>query len=213
MGRLATLYSRHVFPWFLDKAMGLPAMGAARQELLAGVAGRVLEIGFGTGRNLPFYNPGQIERLLTVDVNPGVHRLAEQRLANSPIVVEHQVLSGEALPMPDQSFDAVVSTFTLCSIPDVASALREVRRVLKPGGRFFFLEHGRSPDPALARWQQRLTPVQKVIGDGCHLDRDMTALVRAAGFRIERLREFEMDGVPRVGAHMFLGIARPVATS
>lgn len=210
---LSKLYSRHVFPWLLDKVMGLPAMGAARLELLAPVAGRVLEIGFGTGRNLPFYTPAQIERLITVDVNPGVHRLAARRLAVSPITVEHHVLSGEALPMADQTFDAVVSTYTLCSIPEVAAALREVRRVLKPGGRFFFLEHGLSPDPKLARWQQRLTPVQRVIGDGCHLDRDITALVRAAGFRIERLREFEMDGVPRLGAHMFLGIARPLASA
>ena len=203
-----SFYSRHLFPYLLDFTMRQPAFAAARRELLQEVRGEVLEIGFGTGLNLDYY-PAGVRRLTSIDVNPGVHRLAAQRLRNSPIRVIHSVLNGESLPMPDASFDAVVSTWTLCSIAHVDRALREVRRVLRPGGRFYFVEHGLSPDPAVARWQHRLTPVQKVIADGCHLDRDMLGLIEAAGFTHIEARHFLADGLPAVGNFMTLGSARP----
>jgi ubiquinone/menaquinone biosynthesis C-methylase UbiE len=203
-----SVYSRYVFPVLLDVMMRQPAFTAARMELLQKVRGEVLEIGFGTGLNLAYY-PKDIGRVTTVDVNPGVHRLAAKRMQQSPIQVIHQIIDSKSLPMADASFDAVVSTWTLCSIADVESALREIRRVLKPDGRFYFVEHGLSPDPMVAKWQHRLTPVQKVIADGCHLDRDIKALVRAAGFRIDSVHEFLADGVPRIGSFMTLGVARP----
>ena len=203
-----SFYARHIFPYLLDFTMRQPAFTAARQELLASVTGDVLEIGFGTGLNLAYYPPG-VRRLTSIDVNPGVHRLAAGRLRQSPIRVIHTVLNGESLPMADASFDAVVSTWTLCSIARVDQALCEVRRVLKPDGRFYFVEHGLSPDPGVARWQHRLTPVQKVIADGCHLDRDILGLIRAAGFQQIESRHFLADGLPAVGSFMTLGSARP----
>lgn len=203
-----SFYARHIFPYLLDFTMRQPAFTAARQELLQGVTGEVLEIGFGTGLNLAYYPPG-VRRLTSIDVNPGVHRLAADRLRHSAIRVIHTVLNGESLPMADASFDAVVSTWTLCSIARVDQALREVRRVLKPDGRFYFVEHGLSPDPGVARWQHRLTPVQKVIADGCHLDRDILGLISAAGFQQIEARHFLAAGLPAVGSFMTLGSARP----
>lgn len=201
-----SLYSRHVFPHLLDWIMSQPAFMAAREELLAEVQGEVLEIGFGTGLNLPYY-PEAVESLTTVDVNPGVNRLAEKRLAVSRLPVKFELVSGERLPMPDNSYDAVVSTWTLCSIPDVMSALKEIRRVLKPEGRFYFVEHGLSPDTNIAKWQHRLTPIQKVIADGCHLNRDTLKLVEQAGMKTLSYRQFEAEGLPAVGAFMTLGVA------
>lgn len=201
-----SIYSRHVFPHLLDWIMSQPAFMAAREELLATVEGDVLEIGFGTGLNLDYY-PETVASLTTVDVNPGVHRLAEKRLAKSSLPVKFELISGERLPMPDDSYDAVVSTWTLCSIPDVLSALKEIRRVLKPDGKFFFVEHGLSPDPSIAKWQHRLTPIQKVIGDGCHLNRDTLKLIEQAGMKTQSYRQFEAEGLPAIGAFMTLGVA------
>lgn len=203
-----SFYSRRVFPHILDWLMSQPAFSQAREELLANVHGDVLEIGFGTGLNLAYY-PAAVGSLTTVDVNPGVHRLAEKRLEASRLPVKFALISGENLPMPDASFDAVVSTWTLCSIPDVASALREIRRVLKPGGHFYFVEHGLSPEPRIARWQRRLTPLQKIIADGCHLDRDHLQLIADAGMKVIEKKQFLADGLPAVGAFMTLGIAEP----
>jgi ubiquinone/menaquinone biosynthesis C-methylase UbiE len=201
-----SLYSRHVFPYVLDWLMSQPAFTQAREELLKDIAGNVLEIGFGTGLNL-FHYPATVDQLTTVDVNPGAHRLAEKRLEGATLPVRFALISGENLPMADASFDAVVSTWTLCSIPDVESALQEVRRVLKPGGKFYFVEHGLSPDPKIAKWQHRLTPVQKIIADGCHLNRDHLALISAAGLKVVKKRQFQAQGLPSVGAFMTLGVA------
>lgn len=201
-----SFYSRHVFPHVLDWLMSQPSFTAARRELLSAVSGNVLEVGFGTGLNLDHY-PSGVTSLTTVDVNPGVHKLAEKRLESSRLPVRFALISGENLPMADASFDAVVSTWTLCSIPDAQSALQEIRRVLKPEGRFYFVEHGLSPDPRIARWQHRLTPIQKIIADGCHLDRDHLQLIENAGLKLIAKRQFQAEGLPSVGAFMTLGVA------
>lgn len=135
-----------------------------------------LEIGFGTGLNLPYYRK-HIQKLTTVDANPGMNALAKKRIQASDIAVEHHVLDGENLPFADQSFDSVVSTWTLCSIANVEQALKGIYRVLKPGGKYFFIEHGLSNDPQVQVWQHRLTPIQKVIADGCHFNRDIKRLI------------------------------------
>ena len=144
-----------------------------------------MEIGFGSGLNMPAYPP-EVERVHAVEPAAMARRIAEKRIAASPIPVDHVALRGESIPLDDESCDGALSTFTLCTIPDVEAALAEVRRVLRPGGRFHFLEHGLSPDPSVATWQRRLEPIQKRVADGCHLTRDPTELVRAAGFEIER---------------------------
>jgi ubiquinone/menaquinone biosynthesis C-methylase UbiE len=201
------VYSRHVFPWVLEAVMAQRTLRELRDEALAPAHGEVLGIGFGTGLNLPHY-PGRVRRITGVDSNPGMRPRALRRAETSGVAVEHHGLSAESLPFPDASFDTVVSTFTMCSIPDLAGALAEVRRVLKPGGEFLFLEHGLAPEPAVAAWQRRLNPLWMKIGDGCHLDRDATAELGRAGFAIERVRNFYLPKSLSFAGYLYLGAAR-----
>ena len=198
-------YSRWIFPRLMDAVMSADNLAQHRRSLLAGVSGKVLEIGFGTGLNLPYY-PNTIEQLTVVDPNPGMRSIAQPRLNSVAFPVEFCVLSGEALPMPDNSFDCVVSTWTLCSIPKVEQALQEVHRVLKPGGRFFFVEHGLSDDPKVQPWQHRLTPIQRVIADGCHLDRNIRQLVEQV-FPSVTLETFAEPSLPAIGGYFYKGMA------
>lgn len=204
------LYRRIIFPQLLDLALSGERMERYRRQLLAHVQGAVLEIGFGTGLNLPCY-PEHIRKITGVDPNPGMGSLARRRIASSPIAVDWQVADAQELPFPSQSFDSVVSTWTLCSIPNVAKALGEIRRVLRAGGKLFFLEHGLSEDPQVQRWQNCLNPIQKVIADGCNLNRDMARLIREAGFRFEQLERFYMPDQPRFIGYTYQGIALPAA--
>jgi ubiquinone/menaquinone biosynthesis C-methylase UbiE len=198
-------YSENILPYLIDASLSSPNLIPYRQAILADVTGDVLEIGFGTGLNLPYY-PQQIRKIVTVDDNAGVHRLAQKRIAASSITVDHQILSGENLPMPQGSFDSVVSTFTLCSIPKVEEALAEIYRVLKPGGRFFFMEHGLSHEPNIQVWQNRLTPLQKIIGGGCHLNRNIKQLVEDQ-FDTVAVETFYADRLVKVAAYLYQGYA------
>jgi ubiquinone/menaquinone biosynthesis C-methylase UbiE len=201
-------YSQRILPYLLDWSLSTPIIAKYRQEVLADVKGEVLEIGFGTGLNLSYY-PDDIYKIITVDPNPGVHTLAQKRVQASSITVEHQIISSETLPMADNSFDTVVSTFTLCSIPKVEQAIREVYRVLKPEGKFFFLEHGLSKEPQIQVWQNRLTPLQKVIGDGCHLNRNIRQLVENQ-FNNVTLDEFYLENLPKIAGYLYKGVANKV---
>jgi ubiquinone/menaquinone biosynthesis C-methylase UbiE len=187
-------------------SMSRPGLADERRRALADVSGDVLEIGFGSGLNLPHYPP-QVRKITALDSNVGTLRLARHQLDQSPIEVEHLVLSSERLPMVDASFDSVVSTFTLCSIRDVAAALREVRRVLRPGGRYFFLEHGLNPEVKTARWQHRCTPLTRWLGAGCHLDRPIRQLVEVAGFQTVRCDEHELPSLGKLGGYLYRGVA------
>ncbi|MGB3573568.1 MAG: class I SAM-dependent methyltransferase [Phormidesmis sp.] len=200
------LYSRLIFPRLLELSMRSEAMDSYRQQLLAEVSGDVLEIGFGTGLNLPYY-PAAVTSLTAVDPNEGMNAIAQKRIEASPIPVKTVTLSGENLPMPDASFDSVVCTWTLCSIPQVEKALSEAYRVLKPGGRFFFIEHGLSDEPSVQTWQNRLTPVQRVVADGCHLNRQIDELVSAA-FDEVTVTEFYGENLPKVMGYFYQGTAR-----
>lgn len=198
-------YSEKILPYLLDWSLADPQIAQYRRLLLADVTGEVLEIGFGTGLNLAYY-PEHIQKVVTVDPNPGVHALAQKRIQSSPITVEHRLLGSENLPMADHSFDSVVSTFTLCSIPAVEQALREIYRVLKPGGRFFFVEHGLSGEPSIRVWQNRLTPLQKIIADGCHLNRNIQQLVEHQ-FGSVCLETFYGEGLPKILGYLYKGVA------
>jgi len=200
------IYSEILFPWGCDRLMSAPKFTELRRQVLSGATGDVLEIGGGTGLNLPHY-PASVRRLTTVDPNDGMNRRARKRAATCGIEVDCRAVSGESLPLEDASFDTVVSTWTLCSIPDVQRAMREVVRVLRPEGRFVFVEHGLSDDPAVQRWQRWLNPVQKLIGDGCHLDRDMQRIVTRSGLQIAELDKFYMDDAPRFAGFLYRGIA------
>jgi SAM-dependent methyltransferase len=200
------LYSDVIFPRLCDLLLNGPLVAKHRQQLLATVCGEVLEVGFGTGLNLPHY-PAQIRRITTVDPNPGMHRLAQRLVKRLKIEVDQQVLSGERLPFEDNRFDCAVSTFTLCSIEDVAQALREVYRVLKSGGKLLFLEHGLSPEPGVQKWQRRLNWLQVRFANGCHLDRNMKALVVAQPFASVEVQEFFLERTPKTHGYLYQGTA------
>ena len=199
------IYSNFLFPRMLDWAMSDPVISQYRQQLLAEVEGEVLEIGFGTGLNLPYY-PETVDKITTVDPNPGMKKLAQKRIKQSLITVDIRVLSGENLPMEDNRFDCVVSTWTLCSIPKVNLAIAEIYRVLKPGGKFLFIEHGLSNESNIQVWQNRLTPIQKVIADGCHLNRNIEHLVKQKFTNI-KIDKFYAPNSPKVHGYMYRGIA------
>jgi ubiquinone/menaquinone biosynthesis C-methylase UbiE len=177
-----------------------------RHRLLATAYGDVLEIGFGTGLNLPHY-PVEVRKITTVDPNAGMHRLAQRHIRQSKIEVDQRVLSGERLPFEDNRFDCAVSTFTLCSIEDVGQALSEVYRVLKPGGKFLFLEHGLSPEPSVQKWQRRLNWLEIRLAAGCHLDRNMKALVAAQPFSSVEVEEFYLERTPKTHGYLYRSIA------
>jgi ubiquinone/menaquinone biosynthesis C-methylase UbiE len=202
-----SIYRHHVFPRLCHLALRDEETARRRREVLAGLAGEVLEIGFGTGHNLPWY-PEAVTRIVGVEPNPGMHRLAAPRVAAARAAVELVHDRAEALPFADASFDAVASTFTLCSLADPALALAELLRVLRPGGVFAFLEHGLAPEPKVARWQRRLTPLQRLIGDGCRLDRMVGELIAGSGFTIEQLEAGYQPGGPKVASYLYQGLAR-----
>lgn len=177
------LWSEHVVPRVTDVALGRADVGELRRRAVAGATGEVVEIGYGSGLTLPHY-PGSVTALQAIEPSPVARRLAARREHASAIPVRHDGLDGASLPRADGSADTVVSTFSLCTIPDLAGALREVRRVLRPGAPFLFLEHGLSPDPAVARWQHRLDGLQQRLFAGCHLTRAVDEQVRDAGFEI-----------------------------
>lgn len=202
-----SFYHHYIFPRLLDIAMSSSLLRVPRERTLAPARGRILEIGFGTGRNLSHYPP-TVKRIEAIDPDLDLDRLSMPRIAHAAIEVDFHHLNAEHLPFEDESFDTVVSTFTLCSIPDVVHALGEVRRVLKPGGQFLFLEHGRSPDPKLARWQERLTPYWKPLGGGCHLDRPVRDLVASTGLALDPVQSYYAEGIPRLFGYLTEGVAR-----
>lgn len=175
-------YERKVLPLLIDVACGLPAIDKQREKLVPQASGEVLEIGIGTGRNLKHYDASKVGRLYGLDPSLSWHPLARRRLRDLSIKVEPLALSAEQIPLEDQSIDTVVCTYTLCTIPDPLAALREFRRVLKPDGRLLFSEHGLAPDENVQRWQRRIEPWWKVIAGGCHLTREVPAMLTEVGF-------------------------------
>jgi ubiquinone/menaquinone biosynthesis C-methylase UbiE len=202
-----SFYHHYVFPYLLDRTMASRVFRKPRARTLAPARGRILEIGFGTGMNLQYYPP-TVQRIEAIDPDLDLDRYSEPRIDASRIEVDFHHLDAEHLPFEDERFDTVVSTLTLCSIPDVVHALGEVRRVLKPGGQFLFLEHGRTPDAALARWQDRITPIWKPLSGGCHINRPVRELVASAGLHLEPVQEYYLPGMPRVFWYMTEGVAR-----
>jgi ubiquinone/menaquinone biosynthesis C-methylase UbiE len=199
-------YSRIVFPRLCDFLLNRPFVARQRRELLTLAQGDVLEIGFGTGLNLACYPP-HVGKITAIDPNGGMHRLARKRISHGSIAVDHQVQNGERLTFADGSFDCVVSTFTLCSIEHVSQALREIHRVLKPGGMFLFLEHGLSPEPGVQKWQKRLNWLEMRVADGCHLDRNIRELVAAEPFSSMDVSEFYVDELPGTHGYIYRGVA------
>ncbi|MEO8297895.1 MAG: class I SAM-dependent methyltransferase [Burkholderiales bacterium] len=176
-------YDRVVLPHVLDLACGVKPIRRQREKVVPLATGRVLEIGIGTGLNLAHYDRGRVQSIVGVDPALEMHPLAMKRVAQAGLAVRIVGLSAETLPLEDRSFDTVVCTYTLCSIPQPLLALAEMRRVLAPGGKLLFSEHGRAPDASVRRWQDRLQPLWGRIAGGCQLGRDIPGLLDAAGFR------------------------------
>lgn len=202
------LYSTHIFPRLMDRLMSGDEFQQLRRLLLQDARGDVLEIGLGTGLNLPHY-PGGVSQLHAVDPAPLLPDRVAQRSRAVAFPVQITQLTAETLPFDDRTFDCVVSTWTLCTIPDPVKALREVRRVLKPNGAFLFLEHGRSDEARIAAWQDRLNPLQRVIGCGCNLNRKIDRLISEAGLTITMLERVAMHSVPRIVGELYRGTAVP----
>jgi len=198
-------YRKLVLPALLDLAMRNTRLWDYRLATISAAQGRVLEIGVGSGLNLPLYGQA-VDQVCGIDPSPELLDRAKERIADAHVPVSLVRTSAEQLPFADTGFDTLVMTWTLCSIPNPSAGLAEMLRVLKPGGRFLFVEHGLSPEPGITRWQRRLTPSWKRIGGGCHLDRKMDDLIRAAGFRVDALHTGYMKG-PKPWTFMYQGVA------
>jgi len=201
-------YAKHIVPRVVNVACGMKEAEHLRRRVCEGLEGNVLEIGFGSGLNVPFY-PSAVMRVDAVEPSDVGWRLAGKRLAATPVHVERGALDGQVLPFADDSYDAALSTWTLCTIPDAEAALHEVRRVLKPGGTLHFIEHGLAPagDENVRRWQQRLDPLEQRLFDGCHLTRPIVDMLTTAGFVITDLDVFYEKGAPKPMGADSLGIA------
>jgi ubiquinone/menaquinone biosynthesis C-methylase UbiE len=200
------VYGDQLLPRIINVVCNMKEAVPQRRRVCAGLSGEVVEIGFGSGLNVPFY-PESVASVDAVEPADVAWRLASERLAASGIPVRRAGLDGQQLPFEDDRFDAALSTWTMCTIPDVEGALRELRRVLKPGGELHFLEHGLAPDENVCRWQHRLEPVQKRIAGGCHLTRPIEALLRDAGFVINSMDTYYEKGAPRFLGANSLGVA------
>jgi ubiquinone/menaquinone biosynthesis C-methylase UbiE len=200
------LYVEHVLPRLQDKVMGGKAVRLVRERVCANLHGTVLEIGFGTGLNTPYY-PSDVVKVVAIEPSAVCMRIAKPRIENATTPVEYGGLTGEHLDLPDATFDSALSTWTLCTIPNLDAALAELRRVLKPGGRFHFIEHGHSPDENVARFQARLEPLNKRVFGGCHLTRHIAEDIERSGFDIETIETYYSKGEPKATGYTYEGQA------
>ena len=204
--RLMGFYREQVLPRFQDKVMARKPNRAVRARVCAGMQGEVVEIGFGTGLNARYY-PAEVTKVVAIEPSRVCMHIAEARITKSSVPVEYGGLTGERLELPSGAFDAVLSTWTLCTIPNMDTALEEIRRVLKPGGSFHFVEHGHAPDKNVARWQERLEPMNKRLAGGCHLTRHMSEAIEGAGFEIETIDTYYFKGEPKPMGYTYEGRA------
>ncbi|HCC83386.1 TPA: SAM-dependent methyltransferase [Candidatus Uhrbacteria bacterium] len=204
-----SLYSRFILPKILDKSMSDPALKSIRRNLLANAAGNILEIGFGSGVNLPEY-PASTKEITAVDTNPGFAKLINKQFASSSIKVNHVVASMENLPFPDATFDTVISTWTLCSVTDVDQALEEIKRVLKPEGKFLFIEHGLNNNKRTAWLQNATNWFSKLRYGGCNLNRQIPAILKRHDLAINEYREFDIAQKELLTRHTYQGIAHKI---
>lgn len=201
-------YDDRVLPHVINVVMNTKQMRSLRGRVCSDLKGEVLEIGFGTGHNLPFM-PAGVTKLLAVEPSARSVELARGRIEASPIDVEVVGLDGQQLPVGDASVDAVLCTWSLCTIPDAVAAIVEARRVLRPGGTFHFIEHGLAPDERVQRWQNRFNPLEQRIAGGCNLNRDIAGIIEAGGLRITKLDRYYNRGEPKTLGSMYEGIATP----
>lgn len=204
-----SFYHDHILPHLINATCGAGQMKKIRSQIVPGAHGKVLEIGFGSGHNLPFLDADKIDQYWALEPDAHIRKLAQKRLEHVPLKPEFLDLEAEAIPLEDASVDTVLVTFTLCTIPLVEKALGQMRRVLKPGGRLIFAEHGAAPDAGVARWQKRIEPVWKPLAGGCHLTRKPLDLIEQNGFSLEGSESLYMPKAPRFAGYVSWGSARP----
>lgn len=200
-------YARHILPRCLDKACGIGPIEKQRAKIVPLARGRVVEIGIGSGLNLPHYDPARVSSITGIDPDEHIWKRSAARRAAADFPIDRIGLSGESIPLDDATADTVVVTYSLCTIPDPVSALREMRRILKPDGEILFCEHGQAPDARIARWQSRIDPIWKHIAGGCHSGRNIPALFKQADLNIETLDQMYIPG-PKVLSYNYWGRAR-----
>jgi len=202
-------YKDRVYPHLVTVLGNPKPIREVRQRILPLAEGRILEIGVGPGVNFVHYDPAKVSKVYALEPNPGMIRMAEQQRRRTELDVEFLDLPGERIPLGDGSVDTVVSTFTLCTIPGVVEAIRGIRRVLRPGGKFIFFEHGVSPDPRVRRWQKWSEPLFHLAFEGCHVTRDIPSLIRQGGFTIEQMDTAYLAPFPKSASHCWWGTAIP----
>ena len=202
------VYNQQVVPRIINKACGMKAARPLRQRVCAGLQGEVIEIGFGSGHNIEFY-PASVDGVTAVEPSDVAWKLAAKRLAQASIPVQRGALDGQVLPFADGSFDSALTSWTLCTVPDAAAALSELRRVLKPAGSLHFLEHGLAPDERVQRWQYRLDPLEQRMLGGCSFVRPVADMLTSAGFVIDEIDVFYEKGAPKFAGADSLGLAHP----
>ena len=200
-------YTEVIIPIFYDTSMDSSKINEGRKSLLSKITeDEILEIGFGTGINIKFY-PQHVKKIIGIDINKGMLKQFSKKKLNDGVEIQSLHQEGEIIPFHDNSIEAVTSTYTLCSIKDVTLSLKEIYRVLKPGGKYYFLEHGLADNPKTQKWQHRLNPLQKIWAGGCNLNRDIKSLINSAGFNITELKNYYMARDPKIVGYMYEGIA------
>jgi SAM-dependent methyltransferase len=204
-----SFYRNRVYPHLVSVLANPEPIHKIRQQIIPLAQGTVLEVGVGPGVNFAYYDPAKISKVYALEPNQGMMKKADNQRRRTKLDVEFLSLPGERIPLPDASVDTVVSTFTLCTIPGVVEAIRGISRVLRPEGQFLFFEHGLSPDEKVRRWQECTEPLFQWAFEGCHVTRDIPALIRQGGFRVERMETGYLARFPKSGSYYFWGVARP----
>ncbi|MDA7815166.1 class I SAM-dependent methyltransferase [Porticoccaceae bacterium] len=201
------LYDKYILPHFLNCACGSKPIKYQREKVVPMAEGLVLEVGIGSGLNIPYYDAAKVDKILGLDPSEELNRMALKVAEDKGIPVEFILSGAEAMPLPDNHVDTVLVTFTMCTIPEVAAANKEMLRVLKPGGKMIFCEHGLAPDTNVSKWQSRIDPIWGKIAGGCHLNRDIPGLITAAGFEIEAMEQMYLPSTPKFAGYNYWGTA------
>ena len=202
-----SFYDKYILPSFLNCACGSKPIKYQRSKVVPMAEGVVLEVGIGSGLNIPYYDSTKISAIIGLDPSEELNNMAKKVVADKSLEVDFILGSAEAIPLPDNHVDSVLVTYTMCTIPDALSANKEMRRVLKPGGKMIFCEHGLAPDEGVAKWQARIDPYWGKIAGGCHLNRNIPALITEAGFKIESMEQMYLPSTPRFAGYNYWGTA------
>ena len=203
-----SLYEKYVLPKFLNCTCGSKPINYQRKKVVPLAQGLVLDVGIGSGLNIPFYDMSKIDKVLGLDPSVELNNLAKDVAEEHQIDIDCMLCGAEDIPLPDNHVDTVLITYTMCTIPDVLEANKEMLRVLKPGGKLVFCEHGQAPDPKVAKWQKRIDPLWGKIAGGCHLNRDIPHLITSAGFEIENMEQMYLPSTPSIAGYNYWGQAR-----